>query len=109
MFSYFQNVIKADSVRCRLFGTRNGNRTHNYPLGGGYYIHLTMQAYVRDLWFEISHIVYHKIIKRTRPFLILIRKKCFFKKRILCEAQKTVQNREVRRKVLNLKAIAKLA
>ena len=25
-------------------GTRNGNRTHNYPLGGGYYIHLTMQA-----------------------------------------------------------------
>ena len=26
-------------------GTRNGNRTHNYPLGGGYYIHLTMQAY----------------------------------------------------------------
>ena len=26
------------------FGTRNGNRTHNYPLGGGYYIHLTMQA-----------------------------------------------------------------
>ena len=28
-----------------LFGTRNGNRTHNYPLGGGYYIHLTMQAF----------------------------------------------------------------
>ena len=27
-----------------FFGTRNGNRTHNYPLGGGYYIHLTMQA-----------------------------------------------------------------
>ena len=27
------------------FGTRNGNRTHNYPLGGGYYIHLTMQAW----------------------------------------------------------------
>ncbi len=31
--------------RLSLFGTRNGNRTHNYPLGGGYYIHLTMQAY----------------------------------------------------------------
>ena len=27
------------------FGTRNRNRTCNYPLGGGYYIHLTMQAY----------------------------------------------------------------
>ena len=27
------------------FGTRNRNRTGNYPLGGGYYIHLTMQAY----------------------------------------------------------------
>ena len=26
------------------FGTRNRNRTCNYPLGGGYYIHLTMQA-----------------------------------------------------------------
>ena len=31
-------------MRLSLFGTRNGNRTHNYPLGGGYYIHLTMQA-----------------------------------------------------------------
>ena len=28
-----------------LLGTRNGNRTHNCPLGGGCYIHLTMQAY----------------------------------------------------------------
>ena len=27
-----------------VFGTRNRNRTCNYPLGGGYYIHLTMQA-----------------------------------------------------------------
>ena len=33
---------KSDSV---FFGTRNRNRTCNYPLGGGYYIHLTMQAY----------------------------------------------------------------
>ena len=33
-----------------LFGTRNGNRTHNYPLGGGYYIHLTMQAYEIGFW-----------------------------------------------------------
>ncbi len=31
------------------FGTRNRNRTCNYPLGGGYYIHLTMQAYERHL------------------------------------------------------------
>ena len=37
----------------RFFGTRNGNRTHNYPLGGGYYIHLTMQAY----GYIISHIL----------------------------------------------------
>ena len=29
-----------------LFGTRNRNRTCNYPLGGDYYIHLTMQAYL---------------------------------------------------------------
>ena len=28
-----------------FLGTRNGNRTHNCPLGGGCYIHLTMQAY----------------------------------------------------------------
>ena len=27
-----------------MLGTRNRNRTCNYPLGGGYYIHLTMQA-----------------------------------------------------------------
>ena len=27
-----------------VLGTRNRNRTCNYPLGGGYYIHLTMQA-----------------------------------------------------------------
>ena len=34
-----------------FFGTRNGNRTHNYPLGGGYYIHLTMQAYlILGIW-----------------------------------------------------------
>ena len=28
-----------------VLGTRSENRTHNYPLGGGYYIHLTMQSY----------------------------------------------------------------
>ena len=27
-----------------LFGTPSGNRTHNLPLGGAYYIHLTMEA-----------------------------------------------------------------
>ena len=36
---------KAHCIRNKLSGTRNGNRTHNYPLGGGYYIHLTMQAF----------------------------------------------------------------
>ena len=30
--------------RPSFYGTRNRNRTCNYPLGGGYYIHLTMQA-----------------------------------------------------------------
>ncbi len=28
----------------RLFGTPCGNRTHNGPLGGGCYIHLTKEA-----------------------------------------------------------------
>ena len=37
-----------------FFGTRNGNRTHNYPLGGGYYIHLTMQAYFVDGFIIVS-------------------------------------------------------
>ena len=41
-----QNDTAEKKVALRLpYGTRNGNRTHNYPLGGGYYIHLTMQAY----------------------------------------------------------------
>ena len=31
-----------------VFGTRSGNRTHNNPLGGGRYIHLTMQAYGQE-------------------------------------------------------------
>ena len=40
-----QCIKKASARMGRgFFGTRNGNRTHNYPLGGGYYIHLTMQA-----------------------------------------------------------------
>ena len=33
-----------------LFGTPGGNRTHNGPLGGGCYIHLTTEAY----WILIS-------------------------------------------------------
>ena len=33
--------------RPSFYGTRNRNRTCNYPLGGGYYIHLTMQAYIK--------------------------------------------------------------
>ena len=29
-----------------LFGTPDGNRTHNGPLGGDCYIHLTTEAYM---------------------------------------------------------------
>lgn len=32
-------------LRTFLFGTPGGNRTHNGPLGGGCYIHLTTEAY----------------------------------------------------------------
>ena len=52
---YIESVRHSNSSRMRQpngvkkkpfgFGTRNRNRTCNYPLGGGYYIHLTMQAY----------------------------------------------------------------
>ena len=38
------SYLRRDLSR-RFFGTRNRNRTCNYPLGGGCYIHLTMQAY----------------------------------------------------------------
>ncbi len=47
---------KSESLCFRIFGTRNGNRTHNYPLGGGYYIHLTMQA-VRYSIFAVNYIM----------------------------------------------------
>ena len=41
----YAGTKNTDGKTVGIFGTRNGNRTHNYPLGGGYYIHLTMQAY----------------------------------------------------------------
>ena len=44
-----QNIFKsknsAEQSVCGIHGTPNGNRTHNCPLGGGCYIHLTMEAY----------------------------------------------------------------
>ena len=43
--SYHLCQREGDALHPPLFGTRNGNRTHNCPLGGGCYIHLTMQAY----------------------------------------------------------------
>ncbi len=40
-------IPKARPCLCkgRAFGTPGGNRTHNGPLGGGCYIHLTTEAY----------------------------------------------------------------
>ena len=35
---------KKHPLRCFLFGTPCGNRTHNCPLGGDCYIHLTKEA-----------------------------------------------------------------
>ena len=43
------------------FGTRNRNRTCNYPLGGGYYIHLTMQA-------NLTLSLYHLSQKKSRGY-----------------------------------------
>ena len=49
-------------------GTRNRNRTCNYPLGGGYYIHLTMQADIvhyiiilrkNQVYFHLSEIFFY--------------------------------------------------
>ena len=34
------------SASALFFGTPGGNRTHNGPLGGGCYIHLTTEAYI---------------------------------------------------------------
>ena len=39
------SVLFRFAERFRRYGTPSENRTHNYPLGGGYYIHLTMEAY----------------------------------------------------------------
>ena len=57
---------KAHCIRNKLSGTRNGNRTHNYPLGGGYYIHLTMQAYYAHFSKRITHYLY--IVSQTITF-----------------------------------------
>ena len=42
-----KNAVDTNACGYGVFGTRNGNRTHNEPLGGVYYIHLTMQAYAQ--------------------------------------------------------------
>ena len=61
-FLYTKGIqIKKGDLLDRPCGTRNGNRTHNYPLGGGYYIHLTMQAFF---------IVYHKSNQKSRAFFV---------------------------------------
>ena len=38
----------------RFFGTPCGNRTHNGPLGGGCYIHLTKEALSVNLCYYLS-------------------------------------------------------
>ncbi len=58
-----------------FFGTRNRNRTCNYPLGGGYYIHLTMQAYYLIVFslVRISYAAYYNktyfttVSKKSQP------------------------------------------
>ena len=39
----------------RFHNTPGGNRTHNCPLGGGCYIHLTTDAYFHSLYYYIIH------------------------------------------------------
>ena len=60
-----------------VFGTRNGNRTHNYPLGGGYYIHLTMQAYSIDS-IALPLFIIHKKNAKVNPFAALCAKESPF-------------------------------
>ena len=43
--AFLQVIFHRAKSEALRFGTPNGNRTHNCPLGGGCYIHLTMQAY----------------------------------------------------------------
>ena len=40
----YKTQAKLFGSACVLFGTPGGNRTHNGPLGGGCYIHLTTEA-----------------------------------------------------------------
>ena len=55
-------------------GTRNGNRTHNYPLGGGYYIHLTMQAY------EIVCFVIKREVQHIHYSIFCLKKQALFER-----------------------------
>ena len=41
-----QGIQKHDRLQRTFFGTPDENRTHNCPLGGGCYIHLTTEAYL---------------------------------------------------------------
>ena len=45
LFCAYANKKSPHILRTFLFGTPGGNRTHNGPLGGGCYIHLTTEAY----------------------------------------------------------------
>ena len=45
LFCAYANKKSPCILRTFLFGTPGGNRTHNGPLGGGCYIHLTTEAY----------------------------------------------------------------
>ncbi len=49
-----------------LFGTPDGNRTHNGPLGGDCYIHLTTEAYIYD--FRTAEIIaFFTVISNELP------------------------------------------
>ena len=57
-------------------GTRNGNRTHNYPLGGGYYIHLTMQAYsfcTKKQAGKYNYLIIAFFLLKNKPFYFKMR------------------------------------
>lgn len=49
-----------------IFGTPDGNRTHNGPLGGDCYIHLTTEAYIYD--FRTAEIIaFFTVISNELP------------------------------------------
>ena len=68
LFCAYANKKSPHILRTFLFGTPGGNRTHNGPLGGGCYIHLTTEAYKVLIYQRFPPRRVSAAFRRRKPF-----------------------------------------